>query len=98
MAAEWIKTNDYYNREVVTCDVWSKKIGKNQTIYVMDSKEHDFTYTFSCGANNCNSFSGSMYGLNINTLQEAMDFIDELKPLWFSNNIAKIRALKERYS
>lgn len=98
MAVEWIKTNNYYNREIITCDVWSKKIGMNKTIYVMDSKEENFRYTFSCGANSENSFSGSMYGLNINNLQEAMNFIDELIPLWFSSNHKKIRELKERYS
>lgn len=96
MEQQWIKTNDYYNREVVTCDVWSKKIGAKRTIYLQDGG--NFTYTFSCGANSDYSFTGSFFGTKVKTLQDAMDWIDAFTPLHFSGtreNRIKLKELRD---
>ncbi len=94
MEQQWIKTNDYYNREVVTCDVWSKKITAKRTVYLKDGG--NFMYTFSCGASSDYSFTGSFYGTKVKTLQDAMDWLDKFIPLHFSYNgydlIKKLRA------
>lgn len=95
MENQWVKTNDYYNREVVTCDVWSKKIGSKRTIYLQD--DGNFTYTFSCGANSDYSFTGSFFNTKVKTLKEAMDWIDKFTPLHFSStreNNVKLKELK----
>jgi hypothetical protein len=96
MENQWVKTNDYYNREVVTCDVWSKKIGAKRTIYLQDSG--NFMYTFSCGASSDYSFTGSFFGTKVKTLQQAMDWLDAFTPLHFSStreNLSKLKKLKE---
>jgi hypothetical protein len=96
MEHNWVKTNDYYNREVVTCDVWSKKIGAKRTIYLQDGG--CFTYTFSCGANSDYSFTGSFFGTNVKTLQQAMDWIDSFTPLHFLStreNLEKLEKLRK---
>ena len=81
--AQWNKTNDYYNRDVVTSDVWSRKCRYGK-IYVIDNK--DFTYTFSCGANSDYSFTGCFFGLSkITTVQQAMSVIDVIAILHFSD-------------
>ena len=78
--AEWTKTNDYYNREVVTQDVWSRKCHRGK-IYVIDKVP--FTYTFSCGANSDYSFSGCFHGCSkIKTVERAMEVIDRIAPVW----------------
>jgi hypothetical protein len=91
----WVKTNDYYNREVVTCDVWSKKLTDKRTIYLMDSKEKNFSYTFSCGANSDYSFSGSFFGTTIDTLEKAMAYLDKFERLWFNYSSGSSKSLKE---
>lgn len=81
--AKWTKTNDYYNREVVTPDVWSRKCRRGK-IYVTDG-EH-FTYTFSCGANSDYSFTGCFFGCSkITTVKLAMKVIDEIAKLWLND-------------
>lgn len=93
MEQQWIKTNNYYNREVVTCDVWSKKISGKRTIYLQDT--NNFMYTFSCGASSDYSFTGSFYGTNIKTLKDAMDWIDKFAPLHFSTDSKSFLKRKE---
>lgn len=81
--AEWTKTNDYYNREIVTQDVWSRKCRRGK-IYVIDGKH--FTYTFSCGANSDYSFTGCFFGCSkITTIEQAMKVIDEIAKLWLND-------------
>ena len=91
----WIKTNDYYNRDVVKCDVYSRVISKKRTIYIMDSKDKNFTYTFSFGASSVLSFSVSFYKTNVNTLSDAMDYLDKFCPLWINNDFEGLQELKE---
>jgi hypothetical protein len=80
----WAKTNDYYNREVVKCDVWSKKFGRGM-VYLMDRE--GFTYTQSMGANSEHSFTGSFYSsTKVKTVQDAMDALDVLVPLELSDS------------
>lgn len=95
MGVVWNKTNDYYNREVVTCDVWSKVFSSRRAIYVMDSKDKHFMFTFSCGANSDYSFSGSFYQTTISSVEEAMEYLDKFAPLWFSDDFQGLRTLKE---
>ena len=95
MKAVWNKTNNYYNRDVVTCDVWSKVFSTRRAIYIMDSQDRNFMYTFSCGANSDYSFSGSFYGTTVTTLEQAMDYLDKFAPLWFADNYQGIRDLKK---
>ena len=95
MENNWIKTNDYYNREVVICDVWSKKITKKRTIYLIDSKELNFMYTFSCGANSEYSFTGSFFNTTIDTLEKAMEYLDKFQKYYFSNSKFNLKKLKE---
>jgi hypothetical protein len=91
----WLKTNNYYNREVVICDVWSKKISEKRTIYLQDSKEDYFTYTFSCGAHSQYSFTGCFFGTSIDTLEKAMEWLDKFAELHFLNKINEIKKLRE---
>ena len=80
--AEWNKTNDYYNREAVTQDVWSRKCRRGK-IYVID--EAPFSYTFSCGANSDYSFTGCFFGCSkITTIEQAILAIDEIATLWLT--------------
>ena len=81
----WNKTNDFYNREVVTQDVWSRKC-KYGTIYVID--KIPFTYTFSCGADSDYSFTGCFYGCSkITNIHQAMEVIDLIAARRFNNQI-----------
>ncbi|MBF0648730.1 hypothetical protein IR083_07850 [Dysgonomonas sp. GY75] len=78
----WIKTNDHYNREVVTQDVWSRKCRRGK-IYVIDKAP--FTYTFSCGANSDYSMTGCFFGCTkIATVEQAMKAIDRIAPVWLN--------------
>lgn len=95
MKATWIKTNNYYNRDVVSCDVWSKVLSSRRTIYIMDSFDNNFKYTFSCGANSEFSFSGSFFNTTITTLEQAIEFLNKFSPLWFSDDYKGIRELNE---
>jgi len=82
MKGNWIKTNDYYNREVVTCDVWSCKVCKTITIYVMD--EPNFTFTVSAGASSDSSYTGCFYGHDdIKTVNDAIESIEIKHKNWF---------------
>lgn len=94
MAITWNKTNDYYDRNVVTCDVWSKVYSTRRAIYIMDSKDKHFQYTFSCGANSDYSFTGSFYETNVTTLEQAIEYLNKFAPLWFADNYQGIRELK----
>lgn len=77
----WTKTNDYYNREIVTCDVYSKKFGRGK-VYVMDNKEKGFMFTCSFGASSDYSYTGSFpQNSNINTVEHAMRALDNIVPL-----------------
>lgn len=83
----WTKTNDYYNREVVTCDVWSRpcprSYGKGGMLYVMN--KDSFTYTVSMGANSDYSFTGCFFECTkIKTIEDAMNAIDKLIVLHLS--------------
>ncbi len=81
MKPQWTKTNDYYNREVVTQDVWSRKCRRGK-IFVIDRP--GFTYTFSCGPNSDYSFTGCFFGCSkITTVQQAMDVIDSIADIHF---------------
>lgn len=80
----WKKTNDYYNREVVSCDVYSRPAskgrGRSGMIYVMD--KDNFTYTFSMGANSDYSFTGCFFECaKIKTVEDAMNAINEIAKL-----------------
>ncbi|MDR2005302.1 MAG: hypothetical protein LBQ74_19950 [Prevotella sp.] len=81
--ANWTKTNDYYNREAVTQDVWSRKCRRGK-IYVIDKAP--FTYTFSCGVNSDYSFTGCFYGCSkITSVEQAMKVIDDIATRWLNN-------------
>ncbi len=91
--AKWNKTNDFYNREMVTEDVWSRKCRRGK-IYVIDKAP--FTYTFSCGSNSDYSFSGCFSGCaKITTVGQAMKVIDKIAPLWFNDK--EYSTLLEKY-
>ncbi|GAB6119606.1 hypothetical protein [Dysgonomonas termitidis] len=85
--AQWTKTNDYYNREVVKEDVWSRKCRRGK-IYVIDRK--NFTYTFSCGADSDYSFTGCFFGCSkITTVEQAMNVVDQIATLWLNDKSYK---------
>lgn len=78
----WEKTNNYYNRDVVKCDVWSYKVSKRITIYLMD--EPNYTYTVSAGANSDSSYTGCFFGCaEINTLDKAKEALKRKHPNYF---------------
>lgn len=82
--ANWTKTNDYYNREIITQDVWSRKCRRGK-VYLIDKAP--FTYTFCCGANSDFSHTGCFYRcIKITTVQEAMDALDKIIPVWLEGN------------
>lgn len=90
----WNKTNDHYNREVVTEDVWSRKCRRGK-IYVIDKAP--FTYTFSCGANSDYSFTGCFFGCSkITTAEQAMNVVDQIATLWLNGKSYK--HLIEKYN
>lgn len=94
MLNNWNKTNDYYDRNHVTCDVWSKQITQKITIYLQDG--NNLMYTFSCGANSDYSFSGSFYNTTVKTLDQAREWLDKFAPLWFDDKAHQQRkALKQ---
>lgn len=77
----WTKTNNYYNKDVVKCDVYSKKFGRG-VVYIQDSKEKHFMHTFSFGANSDYSHGGSFYNCDsINTILDAQNALDKIVPL-----------------
>jgi hypothetical protein len=81
---KWSKTNDYYNREAVTQDVWSRKCRRGK-IYLIDNP-CTFTYTFSCGANSDYSFTGCLAGCNkVTSVEQAMAVIDKIAAGWLNN-------------
>lgn len=78
----WKKTNNYYNREVVKCDVWSYIVSPRITIYLQD--QPNFMFTVSAGANSDNSYTGCFYGHSeITNVHEAMDAIAKKHPNYF---------------
>ena len=80
----WKKTTDFYNREVVKCDVWSKKFGRGM-VYVQD--KGSFQYSQSMGANSEHSFTGCFYlSTKVKTVQQAMNALDVITPLELSNS------------
>ncbi len=94
----WTKTNDYYNREVVTCDVYSRPVkrasGRTGMLYVMD--KDNFTYTCSMGANSDYSYTGCFYGCpKITNVNEAMEAIDKIVNLQLSNRDKEARKFIE---
>lgn len=92
-STKWSKTNDYYDRKVVTEDVWSRKC-KRGMVYVIDKPS--FTYTFSCGANSEYSFTGCFFGCSkITTVQEAMVALDEIAARWLNNK--EIASILKKY-
>ncbi|NDW08759.1 hypothetical protein [Dysgonomonas sp. 520] len=91
--ATWTKTNDYYNREVVKEDVWSRKCRRGR-IYVIDKTP--FTYTFSCGANSDFSHTGCFFRHSkITTVEQAMNVIDIIADRWLIGQ--EYSALLEKY-
>jgi len=79
----WTKTNDYYNREVVTQDVWSRKCTRGK-IYVINKAP--FTYTFSCGANSDYSFTGCFHGCSkVTSVEIAMKVINDIAAKWLND-------------
>lgn len=89
----WTRTNDYYNREEIPHDVWSRKCRRGK-IYVIDKAP--FTYTFSCGANSDYSFTGCLFGCSkITAVEQAMEVIDIIADLWFNNQ--NYSTLLEKY-
>lgn len=89
----WNKTNDYYNREVITENVWSRKCRRGK-IYVIDKLP--FTYTFSCGSNSDYSFTGSFFGCGkITTVEQAMEVIDMIAHRWLNDK--EYKTLLEKY-
>lgn len=91
----WVLDDSYYNKEVVKCDVYSKKFGRG-TVYIQN--QDSFMFTCSFGANSDLSHSGSFYNVEtIKTVEDGMKYLDEFVPLWISNNRNKIIELKQRY-
>lgn len=83
VADMWKKTNDYYNREVVTCDVWSRKIRRGM-LYLQDKEPYQ--YTVSCGASSEYSHTGSFFGCSkIDNLDTAKEVLDKIVPMWLDN-------------
>ena len=69
---------------MVKSDVWSCKISKKITIYVID--EPDFMFTVSAGANSEGSYTGCFYGHDeIKTLEQAIDAIEQKHKKYFKN-------------
>lgn len=94
METTWIKTNDYYNRDVVTCDVYSRPVkrasGRTGMLYVMDG--NSFMYTCSMGANSDYSYTGCFYEcIKITNVNEAMIAIDKIVDLQLSNRDKEAR-------
>lgn len=90
---QWNKTNDYYNREVVTCDVWRKNVCKGRSVYLQDSVENNFIYTVSFGENSELSFTGSFYNTSVKTLEDAMNYLNAYIPLLIANDRKGIKVL-----
>ncbi len=93
--SEWKKTNNYYNRDVITSDVWSYQITKKRTIYLIDDPESNFTYTFSCGANSDYSFTNCFFQTTIKTLDDAKDYLVKFADAWLADNRKEYRRLKQ---
>lgn len=94
MKSNWQKTNDYYNREIVTEDVWSRKYRYGK-LYVID-RPASFTYTFSFGPNSDHSHTGSFYNCSkITNVEDAMNALDEIAPRFFNDEGYKV--LLEKY-
>lgn len=89
--SKWTKTNDYYNREVVSNDVWSRNIPKGK-LYIIDAE--NFMYTVSRGIDSEHSFTGSFFGTTIKTLKDAMEYLDKFIPLWLNDNFKGLNQLK----
>jgi len=83
MKGNWIKTNDYYNREVVTKDVWSCKTKLHRiTVYVIDKP--NFMFTVSAGANSDLSYTGCFFEHpEIKTVQDAIEAIEKKHKSYF---------------
>ena len=93
--SKWVKTNDYYNREVTTCDVWSKRINHKRVIYLQDDKDNHFMFTFSCGATSDFSFSGCFFNTKVETLEQAKDYLDKFEVMWFSSDFKGLKKLQQ---
>lgn len=92
----WTKTNDYYNREVVKEDVYSRKCRYGK-IFLIDAPG-SFTYTFSCGANSEYSFTGCFWRYpKISNVNQAMDVLDKLAVLWFSDETFALNDFLAKY-
>jgi hypothetical protein len=92
----WKKTNDFYNRETVTQDVYSRKY-KWGKIHVINQPSI-FTYTFSFGKNSDYSHTGCLAGYSkITTVETALRVIDEIAGLFFEDKYDEIQILLERY-
>lgn len=92
----WTKTNDYYNRETVNEDVYSRKCRYGK-IFLIDAPS-SFTYTFSCGANSEYSFTGSFLGCpKISNVNQAMDVLDKFAVLWFSDKMFDLNKFLAKY-
>lgn len=92
---QWTKTNNYYNREVVTCDVYSKKLANGRGVIYLQDSEH-FIYTFSCGASNAYSFTGCFYNTTVKTIEQAQEYLDKFAPLHFMyTRQEELRTLKQ---
>jgi len=93
MNNQWNKTNNYYNRDVVKCDVYSKPFKAQYirgTVYVMDEK--DFMFTCSFGANSDYSYTGCFFECTkIKTVTDAMDAIDKIVTLQLNNKDKEAR-------
>lgn len=89
----WVKSNDYYNREIVTWDVYSKKFGRG-TVYVQDCE--NFMYTCSFGSSSDYSYSGSFFSCDtIKTISDAMSALDIIVPLHLTDEFKKLKAFRD---
>ena len=91
----WVLDDTYYNKEVVKCEVYSKKFGRG-IVYIQN--QGSFMFTCSFGNNSDLSHTGSFFGVEtIKTVEDGMKYLDKFVPLWISNNSKEIKKLKEQY-
>ena len=82
MKTQWEKTNDFYDRRYVTDDVWSYKVSKMITIYLIDRP--NYMFTVSAGANSERSYTGCFFGhMEVTNLVQAMEGIKKRHPNYF---------------
>lgn len=94
MENKWNLDDTYYNKEVVTCPVYSKLFrGKSGRVYVMDKIEesgYGFHYTCSFGANSEYSYSGC-FNLNLDNSPKTIEDVFKVLDVKVNHELANTR-------